>query len=131
MLLNSFDRFYVTKFIFSTIDDIKISPITFDIKCSYLHIILDRNIHAVKQLPNIRNFYSKMIPFIYYYKKQVDSYNKIVYNTLTKEISLKLPAFKKNKKEKRGIMTLLVTNFIGLAYEGISSYLHNKRQKAL
>ena len=37
----------------------------------------------------------------------------------------------KNEREKRGIVTTLVTDFIGLAYEGMSSYLHNKRQKAL
>ena len=48
-----------------------------------------------------------------------------------KEIPLILPKFQKNKKEKRGIITLLVTDFIGLAFEEISSYLHNKRQKAL
>ena len=30
--------------------------------------------------------------------------------------------------ENRGIITSLVTGFIGLAYEGISSYLHNKRK---
>ena len=33
--------------------------------------------------------------------------------------------------EKKGIITSLVTGFIRLAYEGISSYLHTKRQKAL
>ena len=43
------------------------------------------------------------------------------------EISLILPNFSKDRKEKRGIITSLVTGFIGLAYEGISSYLHNKR----
>ena len=30
-----------------------------------------------------------------------------------------------------GIVTSLITGFISLAYEGISSYLHYKRQKAL
>ena len=29
------------------------------------------------------------------------------------------------------MLTLLVTSFIGLAYKGISSYLHNKRQTDL
>ena len=48
-----------------------------------------------------------------------------------KEIPLILLNFQKNKREKRGIITSLVTGFIGLANEGISSYLHNKRQKAL
>ena len=48
-----------------------------------------------------------------------------------KEIPLILLKFQKNKKGKRGIITSLVTGFIGLAYEEISSYLHDKRQKAL
>ena len=48
-----------------------------------------------------------------------------------KEIPLILPNFPKNRKENRDIMTLLEISFIGLVYQGISSYLHNKRQKAL
>ena len=64
MLPHSFGRFYaVTKLIWSTIDDIKISPITIDMECSYLYIQLDMNTHAVKHLPNIRNFCSKIILF--------------------------------------------------------------------
>ena len=34
-------------------------------------------------------------------------------------------------KQKRGILTALVSCFIGLAYEGISSFLHNRRHKTL
>ena len=48
-----------------------------------------------------------------------------------KEIPLILLNFPKNRKEKRGIITSLVTSFIGLAYKDISSYLHNKKQTAL
>ena len=33
--------------------------------------------------------------------------------------------------KKRGILTSIITGFIGLVYEGISSFLHYKRQKAL
>ena len=47
------------------------------------------------------------------------------------EISLILPNFPKDKKEKNSIIPSLLTGFIGLAYEGISNYLHNKREKAL
>ena len=47
------------------------------------------------------------------------------------EISLILSNFLKDRKEKRSIISSLVTAFIGFMYEGISSYLHNKRQKAL
>ena len=50
----------------------------------------------------------------------------MVYDILTKEIPLILPTFKKNKKENRGIITLLVTGFIGLTIEELSSCLHNK-----
>ena len=34
-------------------------------------------------------------------------------------------------KQKCGIITMLVSSFIGLAYEGISSFLNHKWNKAL
>ena len=42
-----------------------------------------------------------------------------------------LPQFPTVGKEKRGIITSLISGFIGLAYEGIPSFLHNRRNKAL
>ena len=42
-----------------------------------------------------------------------------------------LVKFPKTRKEKRGIITSLISGFIGLAYEGISSFLHSRRHKAL
>ena len=36
-----------------------------------------------------------------------------------------------NKKQKHRIITKLLSSFIGLAYEGISSFLHHKCNKAL
>ena len=50
---------------------------------------------------------------------------------MTNEIALMLPTFNKNERQKRGIITSHITHFIGLAYEGISSFLHHRRQKAL
>ena len=47
------------------------------------------------------------------------------------EIDLILPTFLVGKKSKRGIITSLITGFIGLAYKGISSFLHQKRHKVL
>ena len=52
------------------------------------------------------------------------------------EINLKLPKFPVDKRQKRGtiIASLLggiASSLIGLAYEGISSFLHHKRHKAL
>ena len=34
-------------------------------------------------------------------------------------------------KHKHGIITTLISSLVGLAYEGISSFLHNRRHKAL
>ena len=45
------------------------------------------------------------------------------------EIKLHLPQIP--RKQKCGIITTLVSNFIGLAYEGISSFLHHRQNKAL
>ena len=36
-----------------------------------------------------------------------------------------------SKQPKRQIISALISGFIGLAFEGISSYLQHKRQKAL
>ena len=47
------------------------------------------------------------------------------------EINIVLPTFSKNSIEKRGIFATLISGFTGLAYKGISSFLHNKRYKAL
>ena len=45
------------------------------------------------------------------------------------EIDLVLPQLP--AKQNCGIITTLVSSLIGLAYEGISSFLHNRRHKAL
>ena len=116
MLSHLFDRFYVvTKFILPAINDLKSSPIDFDSECNYLHADLDGHRYPVHYLPNIKNVYFKIVPFVYFYKKQIDSYNKIAHDILMKEIPLTPPNFPKNRKEKRGMTTSLVTGFIGLA----------------
>ena len=50
---------------------------------------------------------------------------------MTNELALMLPTFSKQERQKRGTITSLITGFISLAYKGISSFLHYKRQKAL
>ena len=42
-----------------------------------------------------------------------------------------LPKFPEDRKGKRGIFATLISGFIGLSYDGISSFLHNRRHKAL
>ena len=64
-------------------------------------------------------------------KKQITSLNQIGHDILLNDIDLILTQFPKVRKEKRGIITLLISGFIGLAYEGISSFLHHRGHKAL
>ena len=132
MLAHSFDKFYVfMKFILPTMEVLKFLSIEFASIYNYLNINLNRNHFPTWFIPNMKNFCRKIIPFIDFYKKQIEYYNQTAHEILMKEISLLMPNFPKDRKEKRNIIVLLITSFIVLAYEGISSYLHYKRQKAL
>ena len=66
-------------------------------------------------------------PFISYYSKLIKTYNSTVYD-LENKIKPLLP---KRPRQKCGLMTTLVSGFIGLAYEGISSFLQRKWDNAL
>ena len=74
---------------------------------------------------------------MYLYKHQVKYYEKTVYDILEKDIGLILPKFEdrgKNvhqKHQKIQIISALISGFIGLAFEGISSILQHKQEKAL
>ena len=82
-------------------------------------------------LQTLRTFVRKLCHSLISIRKKINYYNQIAHDILMKEISLILPNFPKDRKEKRCIIAPLVTEFIRLAYESISSYLDNKRQKAL
>ena len=109
-----------------TIEDVKFLPINFESNCNYLKVNLDKNICPAKHLTNFRHFCLKTVSIFSYYKKI-----KTVPNILTKEILLIPSNFQKHYRFERGIVTSLVTSLTGLVYEGISSYIHNQRQKAL
>ena len=69
-------------------------------------------------------------------KGQVQYYNKTAFDTLANDIGKILPQFPTNNRHKRGailttILGSVASKVIGLAYEGISSFLHHKRPKAL
>ena len=67
----------------------------------------------------------------------MEYYEKMVYNILEKDIEMILPKFGNTennmqlKRSKRQIISALISGVIGLAFEGISSYLQHKQQKAL
>ena len=105
MLSHSFHRFYVVmKFVLPIIKDLKFSPIEFDSNCIYLDVDINRSKFLTQYIPNIRNFCKKIVPFIYFDKKQIYYYNQTTQGILTKEISLILPKFPKDRKERRSII---------------------------
>ena len=96
-----------------------------------MNVNVDRNHFRTQFIPNFKNYCRKIIPFAYFYKKKNDSYNWTAHELLIKEVSLILPNFPNDIIEKRSTIASLVTSFIGLVDEDMSSYLYNKKQKAL
>ena len=78
---------------------------------------------------DLMTFGKRIEPFGMYYKRLIKSYSHMAHNILENEINLILPQVP--GKQKHGIITTLVSSFIGLAYEGMSSFLHHKQKKAL
>ena len=127
MLVHSFDRFYVvTKFMLPTIGDIKFSKLNFDHTCTYMKKEYTPNTDSRKYLTELRAYCNKIKPFVSYYSKLI--HNKTAHNILQNETRLLLPQV---SRQRHGIITTLVSNFIGLAYEGISSFLPQKCKNAL
>ena len=57
--------------------------------------------------------------------------NKTADHILKNEVDVILSKFPEGRKSKKGIFSAIISGFIGLAFEGISSFLHNRRHKAL
>ena len=130
MLAHPFDRFYVvTKFMLPTIGDLKFSKLDFDNNCAYTENEYAQNTESRRYMLQLKAFCNKIRPFVTYYNKVINSFNNTAHNILEKEIKLLIPQVK--RKQKCGIITTLVSSFIGLAYEGISSFLQHKQNDAL
>ena len=129
MLMHSFDRFYIiTKFILPLIGDIRFSHLTFDDSCSYMNKEYAPNMDSSKYLKELKTYCNKLKPFVTYYSKLIKSYNNTVHDILENKIKPLLP---KRPRQKHGLVTTLVSGFIGLAYEGISSFLQRKWDNVL
>ena len=143
MLVHLFDRFYVvTKVEIPKVSDLNLTMFQFDYNCSYIanmeRIRIGFNFKVMNTMLNILGTYCKnLIPYMYLYKHQVEYYERMVYNILEKDIGMILPKFGKtesdmqSKRPKRQIISTLISGFIGLAFEGLSSYLQHRWQRAL
>ena len=140
MLLHSFDRFYaVTKIEIPKVSDLNLTLFQFDYNCSHV-VNIERGTRftipsTIKEMFDV--YCKNIIPYMYLYKHQVEYYVKTVYELLEKDIGLILPKFEdrekniKQKCQKRIIISALISGFIGFAFEGISSFLQHKQEKAL
>ena len=129
MLPHLFDRFYiVTKFILPSIEDLKFSKLKYDNICAYINKEYATNTESQKYLTELKTYCNKIRPFVSYYRKLIHLYNITAHNILENENKPLLPQI---SKQKCGIITTLVSGFIGLAYEGISSFLQQKHKNGL
>ena len=132
MLSHSFDQSYiVTKFELPKRKDWKIATFKFDFKCSYANHTSTNTNYA-----KLLKYCMKIVLYTRLYQRQIQYYNCTAYDTLTNDIGKILPIFLTDHRHKRGailasILGSIASKVIGLAYEGISSFLHHKRHKAL
>ena len=129
MLVHLFDRFYIiTKFMLPSMGDIKFSNLNFDHSCAYMNEKYAPNTDSSKYLAELKTYCNKIKPFVLHYSNLIKSYNNGVYNISENRINPLLPQL---SRQKCGIVTTLISGFIGLAYEGISSFLQRKCKNAL
>ena len=78
MLAHSFDRFcMVAKFEIPKVDDLKLSTVAFDSKCSYLN---GTNIY----LNRVLKYCKKIVPYVQFYKRQIAYYNRTAHGIFEK-----------------------------------------------
>ena len=133
MLTHSFDRFYVvTKFVLPTLDNLKLSLIKYDKECKYIYDLDDQDNEEIKQnIKDLLSYCSKLRPYMAFYKMQIKACNSTAHDILKNEVDLILPKFYEGQKCKRGILSIIISGFIGLVFKGISSFPHHKRYKTL
>ena len=115
MLMHSFDRLYVvTKILLPLIGGLRFSNLNYDNTCAYMDNKNAQNMATRKYMLDLRTFCKKIEPSVIYYKRLIKLYNNTVHNILEKKINLILPQIP--RKQKCGIITTLVSSFIGLAH---------------
>ena len=105
------------------------SKLNYDNTCTYLDEKNSHDAETKKCTLDLLGFCKKIEPYVDYYKMQIRFYNNMAHHILKNEMDLILPQIP--TKQKCGIITTLVSSFIGLACEGISGFLCNRRHKAL
>ena len=66
-----------------------------------------------------------------FHKMQINAYNKTAHHILKNKVDLNMTKISQRQGSRRGIFSAIISGFVGLAFEGIFSFLHNRRHKAL
>ena len=96
------------------VEDSQFNDIPYDAKCA--HLDNPKPGQIIGMIKEVKCYCVKTAPHINYYRKQIAYYNEMAIDILTNELALMLPTFPKQDRQKRGIITSLITGFIGLAF---------------
>ena len=92
--------------------------------CTYVDNKNAQNTETRKYKLDLKTFCQKIESFVVYYRGLINSYKNTTHTIL--EMEIKLSLVQVQRKQKHGIINTLVSSFIGLAYEGLSSFHHHK-----
>ena len=101
MLSHSFGRFYVvTKIEIPKVSDLNLTMFQFDYNCSHVvNIKKDTRFKISSTIKEMFDMYCKnIIPYMYFYKHQVEYYKKMVYEILERDIGMIYPSLKREKR---------------------------------
>ena len=121
----------MTRFELPKTKGLRLATFKFDFECSYANHTSTNTNYA-----KLLKYCMSITPYVQLYQRQIQYYNHTAYDTLTNDIGKILPKFPTDHRHKRGaflgsILGSVASSGIGLAYEGISSFLHHKRHEAL
>ena len=74
---------------------------------------------------------AKLRPYMVLYKMQIIAHILTAQKILKNEVDLILLKFQTQRRDKRAIFGAVISGFLGLAFKGISSFLHHIRHRAL
>ena len=121
----------MTKFELPKTKDLRLATFKFDFECSFANHTSTNTNYA-----KLLKYCMKIALYAQLYQRQTQNYNHTAYDTLANDTGKILPKFLTDCRHKRrailaSILGSVASSIIGLAYEGISSFLHHKRHRAL
>ena len=101
----------VTKFELPKVQDLQFTTIPYDKGCNHLDDVKSKGRYQLSLIKEVKEHCVKIALHIAYYKKQIEYYNQTAYEILTNELALILPTLTKQGRQKRDILTSIITGF--------------------